>query len=157
MSTQAAEPNNDSAQQSREAIDACTMCDDYGMRRLGENTVKRCTHNGATEEAALQALAETERHREEEERQEFEANSAPRSTLTNCPTDEYQALFNEVKAEAISQYPSIARCHPRHPARHNPPLMIKRIRAEQASETIRETNPTSSNEPVNTGTDQPIG
>jgi hypothetical protein len=131
-------------QQSRLAIDACAMCNEYGMRQIGENTVKRCTHDQAIEEAASQAFAETQRRQEEEEQQEAEANDRAAQYLGQLPAEEYQILFEEVKTEAIRQYPSLARCNEetRRDLLHR--LMIRRIKKELADKTGRETNPASS-------------
>jgi hypothetical protein len=129
-----------STQQSREAIEACRLCDQNGMRRLGENTVKRCTHDQATEEAAAQAFAETERQEQDRQRREAEAEARASQYLDQLPADQYQALFAQVEAEAIGQYPSLKRCNDETRQQMIRRLLIRKIRAEQNDETARETH-----------------
>jgi len=145
------------AQQSREAIEACGLCDQYGMRRLGENTVKRCTHDQAIEEAAAREFAETERQQQEEQRREAEADQRAGQYLDQLPQEEYQALFAQVQAEALKQYPSLKRMPDDTRQQMIRRLMIRKVRAEQASETTRETHQEGSNEPQDAAPDQPIG
>jgi hypothetical protein len=144
-------------QQSREATEACTLCDSIGMRRVGENTVKRCTHDPATEEAAAQTYAEAERQQQEEQRQEAEADESAGQYLDQLPQEEYQALFAQVQADAVRQYPSLKRMPDDTRQQMIRRLLIRKVKAEQASETIRETHETDSNEPQNVESDQPIG
>jgi hypothetical protein len=144
-------------QQSREAIEACGLCDQYGMRRLGENTVKRCTHDQATEEAAAREFAETERQQQEEQRQEAEADQRAGQYLDQLPPEEYHALFAQVQAEALKQYPSLKRMPDDTRQQMIRRLLIRKVRAEQSHETVRETNQTGSNEPKDTEPNQPIG
>jgi hypothetical protein len=144
-------------QQSREAIEACDLCDQYGMRPLGENTVKRCTHDQATEEAAAREFAETERQQQEEQRQEAEADQRAGQYLDQLPPEEYQALFAQVQAEALKQYPSLKRMPDDTRQQMIRRLMIRKIRAKQGYETARETHQTGSNEPQDAASDQPIG
>ena len=145
------------AQQSREAIEACALCDQYGMRQLGDNTVKRCTHDQATEEAAAREFAEAERQQQEEQRQEAEADERAGQHLDQLPAVEYQALFEQVEAKALKQYPSLKRMPDDTRQQMIRRLMIRKVRAEQASETTRETHQTGSNEPQDAASDQPIG
>ena len=145
------------AQYSQEAIVACSLCDHIGMRRLGENTVRRCTHDQATEEAAAQAYAEAERQQHEEQRREAEADARAGQYLDQLPAEEYQALFAQVEAEAVKQYPSLKRMPDETRQQMIRRLLIRKVRAEQASETIRETHQIGSNEPQNAEADQPIG
>jgi replication initiator protein len=143
--------------QSREAIEACELCDQYGMRRLGENTVKRCTHDQATEEAAAQAFTEAERQQQEEQYRENQADERACQYLDQLPQEQYQALFDQVQAEAITQYPSLKQMPNDTRQQMIRRLLIRKVRAEQGYETTCETNETSSNELLETGTDQPIG
>lgn len=145
------------ASQSREAIEACELCDKDGFRQVGENTVRRCTHDQATEEAAAHEFAEAERRQQEEQRQEAEADQLAGQYLDQLPPEEYQALFGQVQAEAIKQYPSLKRMPDDTRKQMIRRLLIRKIRAEQGYETARETNQTSSNKSAEIVSDQPIG
>jgi hypothetical protein len=145
------------AQYNQEAIAACGLCDQIGMRRLGENTVRGCSHDQATEEAATQAYAEAERQQQEEQRREAEAETQAGQYLDQLPAEEYQALFAQVEAEAVKQYPSLKRMPNDTSQQMIRRLVIRKVRAEHASETASETLQTGSNEPQNANSDQPIG
>jgi hypothetical protein len=124
----------------RDAIEACRLCDQSGMRRLGENTVKRCSHDQATEEAAAQAFAETERQEQDRQRREAEAEARASQYLDQLPADQYQALFAQVEAEAIGQYPSLKRYSDETRQQMIRRLLIRKVRTGQNDETTRETH-----------------